>query len=158
MKLRLNNLKDTEKLGKIIAKSIEKGTVICLDGDLGVGKTALTQFIAKEFGIKEYIVSPTFTIIKEYQGKGMFPFYHMDVYRIASEDDMYDLGYDEYIYSEGVTIIEWSHLIEGILPEERINIEIKRIDDNKREANIQGKGLVYERLIKELINYENTVN
>jgi len=156
MKINLNNLKDTESLGKIIAKSMEKGTVICLDGDLGVGKTALTQFIAKEFGVKEYIVSPTFTIIKEYNGK--LPFYHMDVYRIGSEEDMYDLGWDEYIYSEGVTVIEWSDLIEGILPEERINIEIKRIDDDKREINIKGKGTVYEKLIKELKNYENTVN
>lgn len=156
MKITANNLRDTEKLGKIIAKCIEKGTVICLDGDLGVGKTALTQFIAKEFGIKEYIVSPTFTIIKEYEGK--LPFYHMDVYRINSEDAMYDLGYDEYIYSEGVTIIEWSHLIEGILPEERVNIEIKRIDDDKREININGKGSVYEKLAEGLKNYENTVN
>ena len=144
MKINLNNLKDTERLGKIISKSMEKGTLICLDGDLGVGKTALTQFIAKEFGVKEYIVSPTFTIIKEYNGK--LPFYHMDVYRIGSEEDMYDLGWDEYIYSEGVTVIEWSDLIEGILPEERINIEIKRIDDDKREINIKGKGTVYEKL------------
>jgi tRNA threonylcarbamoyladenosine biosynthesis protein TsaE len=156
MKIIVNNLNDTEKLGKIIAKCLEKGAVICLDGDLGVGKTSLTQFIAKEFGVKEHIVSPTFTIIKEYEGK--LPFYHMDVCRIGSEDDMYDLGYDEYIYSEGVTIIEWSHLIEGILPEERVNIEIKRIDDDKREINIEGKGLIYEKIAKELKNYENTVN
>lgn len=155
MRIKIKNLKDTEKLGEIIAKCIEKGTVICLDGDLGVGKTALTQFIAKEFGIEEYIVSPTFTIIKEYQGK--LPFYHMDVYRINSEDEMYDLGYDEYIYSDGVTIIEWSQIIEGILPEERINIEIKRIDEEQREINIEGKGPVYARLIEELRN-ENTVN
>ena len=154
MIITVNNLKDTEKLCKTIASCIEKGTVICLDGDLGVGKTALTQFIAKEFGVKEYIVSPTFTIIKEYNGK--LPFYHMDVYRINSEDDMYDLGYDEYIYSEGVTIIEWSHLIEGILPEERVNIDINRIDDDKRRINITGKGSVYERLTEEL-KYENTV-
>ncbi len=156
MIITVNNLKDTEKLGKIIANCIKKGTVICLDGDLGVGKTSLTQFIAKEFGVKEYIVSPTFTIIKEYEGK--LPFYHMDVYRIDSEDDMYDLGYDEYIYSEGVTIIEWSHLIEGILPIERVNIDIKRIDDDKRRINISGKGSVYEKLSLELKNYENTVN
>lgn len=148
MKIIANNLKDTEKLGKIIAKCIEKGTVICLDGELGVGKTSLTQFIAKEFGVKEYIVSPTFTIIKEYEGR--LPFYHMDVYRIGSEDDMYDLGYDEYIYSEGVTVIEWANLIEGILPEERINIEIERIDDTKREISIEGKGLSFEKLVSEL--------
>ena len=94
-------------------------------------------------------------IIKEYEGR--LPFYHMDVYRIDSEDDMYDLGYDEYIYSEGVTVIEWSKLIEGILPEERIKIEIKRINDTKREINIDGKGFIFEKLVSEL-NNENTFN
>jgi tRNA threonylcarbamoyladenosine biosynthesis protein TsaE len=144
--------KRTKKLSKI-AGCIDKGTVICLDGELGAGKTALTRFIAREFGVKENIVSPTFTIIKEYEGK--LPFYHMDVYRIDSEDDMYDLGYDEYIYSEGVTVIEWADLIKGILPEERIDIRIKRIDDDKREISIEGKGLIFEKLAREL-NNENT--
>ncbi|MDI9494931.1 MAG: tRNA (adenosine(37)-N6)-threonylcarbamoyltransferase complex ATPase subunit type 1 TsaE [Bacillota bacterium] len=153
MKIIARNIKDTEKLGKIIAGCIDKGTVICLDGELGAGKTALTRFIAREFGVKENIVSPTFTIIKEYEGK--LPFYHMDVYRIDSEDDMYDLGYDEYIYSEGVTVIEWADLIKGILPEERIDIRIKRIDDDKREISIEGKGLIFEKLAREL-NNENT--
>lgn len=156
MKLTVNNLNDTEKIGKIISSCLEKGTVICLDGDLGVGKTALTQFIAKEFGVKEYITSPTFTIIKEYEG--ILPFYHMDVYRIDSEDDMYDLGYDEYIYSEGVTIIEWSHKIRGILPDEKIDIEIQRLTDTSRIMTIEGKGKVYDKLAEELKNYENTSN
>ena len=154
MKIIVNNLKDTEKLGRIIAKCAEKGTVICLDGELGAGKTSLARFIAKELGVKGYIVSPTFTIIKNMKGGFLYP---MDVYRIDSEDDMYDLGYDEYIYSEGVTVIEWSKLIEGILPEERINIEIKRINDTKREINIDGKGFIFEKLVSELSN-ENTFN
>ncbi|MDW5298781.1 MAG: tRNA (adenosine(37)-N6)-threonylcarbamoyltransferase complex ATPase subunit type 1 TsaE [Sedimentibacter sp.] len=156
MKITVNNLQETEKVGKIISQHLEKGTVICLDGDLGVGKTALTQFIAKEFGVKEYITSPTFTIIKEYQG--LLPFYHMDVYRIESEDDMYDLGYDEYIYSEGVTIIEWSEKIVKILPENRINIKIQRLDDSRRTLFIDGKGLVYEKITEELKNHESTCN
>ncbi len=156
MKLTVNNLKDTENIGKIISRCLEKGTVICLDGDLGVGKTALTQFIARGFGIDEYITSPTFTIIKEYEGRR--PFYHMDVYRIDSEDDMYDLGYDEYIYSEGVTVIEWSHKINGILPDERINIEIQRLDDTRRIMDVDGKGKAYDRLAKELKDYESTCN
>lgn len=156
MKITVNNLKDTEKIGGIIADCLEKGTVLCLDGDLGAGKTTLTQFIAKKFGVSEYITSPTFTIIKEY--KGRLPFYHMDVYRINSEDDMYDLGYDEYIYSEGVTIIEWSHKIKGILPEERISIEIERLDDYVRTMVIYGKGKSYDKLVKELKKYENTCN
>lgn len=154
MKLTVENLKDTEKIGQIISRCLEKGTVICLDGDLGVGKTVLTQFIAGEFGVKEYITSPTFTIIKEY--KGILPFYHMDVYRIDREDDMYDLGYDEYIYSEGVTVIEWSHKIKGILPDERINIEIQRLDDTCRIMYINGNGNVYDRLVEELKKHEST--
>ena len=156
MNLHVNNLKDTEQIGKIIGRCIEGGTVICLDGDLGVGKTALTQFIAKELGVDEYITSPTFTIIKEYEGR--LPIYHMDVYRIDSEEGMYDLGYDEYIYSEGVTIIEWSHLIENILPEERINIEIKRVDEQGRLFTVDGKGRVFKKLAEELKKYENTCN
>lgn len=156
MKLTVCNLKDTEEIGKIISHCLEKGTVLCLDGDLGVGKTALTQFMAREFGVDEYITSPTFTIIKEYQGR--LPFYHMDVYRIDSEDDMYDLGYDEYIYSEGVTIIEWSHKIIGMLPEERINIEIQRVSDQSRLMIVDGKGKAFEKLAEELKKYENTCN
>lgn len=156
MKIKVNNLQDTKKIGKIISRCLEKGTVLCLDGDLGAGKTAITQFIAKEFGVKEYITSPTFNIIKEYEGR--LPFYHMDVYRIESEDDMYDLGYDEYIYSEGVTVIEWSENIRTILPDERIDIKIDRIDDNKRIMTIEGKGVVYEKITEELKKYENTCN
>ncbi|WP_312814891.1 tRNA (adenosine(37)-N6)-threonylcarbamoyltransferase complex ATPase subunit type 1 TsaE [Sedimentibacter sp.] len=148
MEITVNSLKDTEQLGNIIGRCLDKGDVLCLDGDLGVGKTALTQFIAKEFGVKEYITSPTFTIIKEYEGK--LPFYHMDVYRLDSTDDMYDLGYEEYIYSEGVTVIEWSEKIEEILPEERINIYIKRIDDVRRVLYIDGSGKAYDKLVGEL--------
>lgn len=156
MKLTVNNLKDTEQVGKIIAHCLEAGTVLCLDGDLGVGKTAITQFIAREFGVKDYITSPTFTIIKEYEGR--LPFYHMDVYRIDSEEDMYDLGYEEYIYSEGVTIIEWSNKIEDILPDERINIEIQRLNDTSRIMTIDGRGRVFEKIAEELKNYESTGN
>lgn len=157
MKIEVCNLKDTEIVGKIIARNLEKGTVLCLDGDLGAGKTTLTQFIAKEFGVNECITSPTFTIIKEYEGK--LPFYHMDVYRIDSEDDMYDLGYEEYIYSEGITIIEWSQKIINMLPENRINIDIQRVnDDNLRVLSITGKGHSYDKIIEELKKYENTCN
>ncbi len=156
MKITINNLQDTKKVGKIISENLLSGTVLCLDGDLGAGKTTLTQFIANEFGIKEYITSPTFNIIKEYQGK--FPFYHMDVYRIESEDDMYDLGYDDYIYSDGICIIEWSDKIKNMLPEERINIYIQRgEDENTRIFSVTGKGIVFDKIVEELKN-ENTCN
>ena len=155
MKIKINSLKDTEELAKIIASVLEKGTVLCLDGDLGAGKTTLTQFIAEEFGVDEYVTSPTFTIIKEYEGK--LPLFHMDVYRIESEDDMYDLGFEEYIYSDGVTIIEWSNNIINILPKDRINIYIER-EEESRLLNISGKGKVYDKLTEELKKYENTCN
>jgi tRNA threonylcarbamoyladenosine biosynthesis protein TsaE len=157
MKIKICNLEDTKSIGKIIAKNLSKGTVLCLDGDLGAGKTTLTQFIAKEFGIDEYITSPTFTIIKEYEG--VLPFYHMDVYRIESEEEMYDLGYEEYIYSEGVSIIEWSQKISNMLPLNRINIYIQRTDDeNMRIFSIEGQGKTYEKITEELKTYENTCN
>jgi len=157
MQIKIRNLEETKIIGKFIAKNLTKGTVICLDGDLGAGKTTLTQFIAKEFGINENITSPTFTIIKEYEG--ILPFYHMDVYRIDSEDDMYDLGYEDYIYSEGVCIIEWSQKISNMLPPDRINIYIERtVDENSRVFSIEGKGNVYEKILEELKYYENTCN
>ncbi|WP_312700088.1 tRNA (adenosine(37)-N6)-threonylcarbamoyltransferase complex ATPase subunit type 1 TsaE [Sedimentibacter sp.] len=148
MEITVNNLDETQQIGKIIGRCLDKGDVLCLDGDLGVGKTSLTQFIAREFGVDEYITSPTFTIIKEYEGR--LPFYHMDVYRLDSSDDMHDLGYEEYIYSEGVTVIEWSEKIKEILPEERININIKRVDDNSRILYIDGRGKTLDKLIREL--------
>lgn len=157
MKITVCNLKDTEKIGKLISRNLEKGTVLCLDGDLGAGKTTLTQFIAKELGIDEYITSPTFTIIKEYQGR--LPLYHMDVYRIESELDMYNLGYEEYIYSDGVSIIEWSNNIKDMLLKYRVNIDIQRTDDEqKRIFEFTGNGLVYEKILKELTQYENSCN
>lgn len=149
MKKEVRSLQDTLEVGKIIAKNLEKGTVLCLDGDLGAGKTTLTQFIASEFGVKEYVTSPTFTIIKEYEGR--LPLYHMDVYRVESEDEMYDLGYEEYIYSDGVTIIEWSQKIKNMLPEKRVNIEIqKSAEENTRILEITGKGSCYEKIAEEL--------
>lgn len=156
MVITINNLKETEIIGKIIGRNLEKGTVLCLDGDLGAGKTTLTQFIAKEFEVKENVTSPTFTIIKEYEG--ILPFYHMDVYRIDSDEDMYDLGYEEYIYSDGVTIIEWSHNIKNILPKKRVNIEIQRGTDDQRIFNITGNGSVYEKITEELKKYESISN
>jgi len=155
MKIKICNLEDSKIIAKIIAKNLSKGSVLCLDGDLGAGKTTLTQFIAKEFGVDEYVTSPTFTIIKEYEG--VLPFYHMDVYRIDSVDDMYDLGYEEYIYSDGVCVIEWSQKISNILPSNRINIYIQRTDvENMRIFSVEGQGQAYEKITEELKNYENT--
>ncbi|QSX07013.1 tRNA (adenosine(37)-N6)-threonylcarbamoyltransferase complex ATPase subunit type 1 TsaE [Sedimentibacter sp. zth1] len=157
MKIISRKLQDTDKIGQIIGENLIGGTVICLEGDLGAGKTTLTQSIAKALNINDYVTSPTFTIIKEYNGR--LKLYHMDAYRLESEDDMYDLGYDEYIYSNGVCIIEWASNIFNLIPKHAITITIN-IDYEKdiREFDIVGEGLQFETLKKGLENYENTWN
>ena len=115
---------DTKKIAADMALKLKEGDVICLYGDLGAGKTAFVQGLAMGLGIDEHITSPTFTIVNEYEGR--LPLYHFDVYRIADSDEMYEVGFDEYVYGEGVSVIEWPQLIEDILPDKRYDIEIKK--------------------------------
>lgn len=155
MYMNIESIEATKHIAEIINKHLFSGMIICLDGDLGAGKTTLTQFISNYMGINEYVTSPTFNIIKEYNSK--IPLYHMDVYRIESYYDMYDLGYEEYINGDGVTIIEWSEKIKEILPKERISIYIKR-DNEKRIFDIKIYGEKYKKLLEELEQYENTMH
>lgn len=116
---------DTFALGQKIGELVKPGTVISLVGDLGVGKTVFTQGLAKGLGITEPVNSPTFTIVQVYDG-GRLPFYHFDVYRIGDVEEMEEIGYEDYFYGEGVTLIEWSNLIEEILPKQRTEIVIEK--------------------------------
>lgn len=116
---------ETFRIGYRMGKEAKAGEVYCLHGDLGVGKTVFTQGFAKGLGIEETVNSPTFTIIQEYEGNRM-PFYHYDVYRISDIEEMEEIGYEDYFYGKGVCLIEWAELIEEILPENRINITIKK--------------------------------
>jgi len=157
MIIKASNLQDTDKIGKIIGESLKSGTVICLEGDLGAGKTTLTQSIAKGLEIHDYVTSPTFTIIKEYNGR--LNLFHMDAYRLDSEDEMYDLGYDEYINSDGVCIIEWASKIKGLIPKSAINITINiNYENNNRELDINGEGEQFNIIKEELQKYENIRN
>ncbi|MFD0679493.1 MULTISPECIES: tRNA (adenosine(37)-N6)-threonylcarbamoyltransferase complex ATPase subunit type 1 TsaE [unclassified Paenibacillus] len=117
------NTEQTGALAAALAVRFVPGTVITLDGDLGAGKTTFSQAVAKAIGVKGIVNSPTFTLIKEYEGESL-PFYHMDVYRL-SIDEADELGLDDYFYGDGVTLIEWSSLIEELLPEERLSITIE---------------------------------
>ncbi|MBP3468416.1 MAG: tRNA (adenosine(37)-N6)-threonylcarbamoyltransferase complex ATPase subunit type 1 TsaE [Lachnospiraceae bacterium] len=119
------NQKETLTVGEQLGKKAERGTVICVDGDLGVGKTVLAQGIAKGLGVNEPVVSPTFTIVQEYHD-GRIPFYHFDVYRIEDPDEMYEIGFEEYFYGDGVCMVEWSELIAELLPPESIHITIRK--------------------------------
>ena len=98
--------------------------MIALSGDLGTGKTALTKAVAEGLGVKEVITSPTFNIVKQYE-TGRLPLYHFDVYRIGDVDEMYELGYEEFFFGSGVSIVEWADLIEDIIPEDAVRIEIE---------------------------------
>lgn len=149
MILRLNGLKETENFGIKLGKSLKAGDIVCLNGDLGAGKTTLTKSIGLGLGVDEYITSPSFTLINQYRGRIIV--YHFDVYRLEEVDELYDLGFDEYFYGDGVCIIEWADKIEKLIPEERITIDIEKTDKvDERILHISGNGNRYEEIVKEL--------
>ena len=116
---------DTAALGERVGQLAMPGEVYTLIGDLGVGKTVFTQGLAKGLGITEPVNSPTFTIVQVYE-EGRLPFYHFDVYRIGDVEEMDEIGYEDYIYGQGVCLIEWANLIEEILPERYIRVTIEK--------------------------------
>lgn len=116
---------ETFAFAEQMARKATAGDVYTLIGDLGVGKTVFTQGIARGLGITEPISSPTFTIVQEYES-GRLPFYHFDVYRIGAPEEMDEIGFEDYVYGEGVTMIEWANLIQEILPEHYTQITIEK--------------------------------
>lgn len=115
----------TFQIGVKLSENARPGQVFTLTGDLGVGKTVFTQGFAQGLGINEPVNSPTFTIVQEYES-GRLPFYHFDVYRIGDVEEMDEIGFEDYVYGEGVSLIEWANLIEEILPQERTEIVIEK--------------------------------
>ena len=123
--LETNSPEETFNAGKALGEKVQPGDIYLLNGDLGVGKTVFTKGFAKGLGVNEDISSPTFTIVLEYHD-GRVPFYHFDVYRIGDISEMDEIGFEDYVYGEGVSLIEWANLIEEILPEQRIEITIEK--------------------------------
>ncbi|WP_066057334.1 tRNA (adenosine(37)-N6)-threonylcarbamoyltransferase complex ATPase subunit type 1 TsaE [Robertmurraya korlensis] len=144
--VKTNNTEETLQFSKELAQRLQPGDVITLEGDLGAGKTTFTKGLAVGLDITKNVSSPTFTIIKEYNGR--LPLYHMDVYRL--EDSYEDLGFDEYFEGQGVTVVEWAHLIEEQLPNELLQIKITHGEENTRILTITPIGKRYEMLCKEL--------
>ncbi|MGM0379416.1 MAG: tRNA (adenosine(37)-N6)-threonylcarbamoyltransferase complex ATPase subunit type 1 TsaE [Bacillota bacterium] len=140
MKVICKNENETKKLAKKISQIISLGDILCLDGDLGAGKTTFTKYLCKNLGIDGYVNSPSYTLVNEYNGE--VDIYHFDVYRIFSVEELYEIGFEEYISSDKIIIIEWAKKIKEIIPKEAIWIDIslgKKI--NERVFKIKGKKL-----------------
>ena len=142
----MTTVDETNEFAHTLAKLVHKQDVILLEGDLGAGKTTFAKAFAKGIGVKRVVSSPTFTIMKQYEGR--LTFNHLDVYRLADSEE--DLGWEEIFYGEAVTLVEWAHLIEEDLPVEYLKIDIRYIDMNTREFILTAKGIRYEQMLREL--------
>jgi tRNA threonylcarbamoyladenosine biosynthesis protein TsaE len=143
------NVGETVVFGRSLGALLEKGMVVALNGELGAGKTTLVKAIAAELGIpREDVRSPSYTLINEYEGR--LPVYHFDLYRLIDSSELYDLGYDEYLEGEGISIVEWADAIPDALPEEYLSIKIEIVSDDEREFTVTVAGKRYETLLAEL--------
>lgn len=147
---------EIDLLAKKLADYSKENTVIALIGDLGTGKTTFTKTFAKEFGVKENLKSPTFNYVLEYLS-GRLPLYHFDVYRLCSSEEIYEIGYEDYINNGGVALIEWANIIEEDLPKEYIRIEFQ-YTTKEEERLVEIKYIGNEKEEKELLSYVNFGN
>lgn len=143
---------ETKNLGKEVGKLAKPGDLLAFYGELGAGKTCFIQGISQELEVKDYVTSPSFTIVNEYQGK--IPIYHFDLFRLNTEEIL-ELGYEEYFYGEGLTVIEWAGKIEQLLPKEHLKIDIKFKDLYERTISFISQGDRFDKLLKELSRIEN---
>lgn len=134
--IKTKDTEETERLGRRIGEKLKKGDVVSLRGSLGAGKTVIAKGIARSLGIGEAIVSPTFTIVQEYDGKEKL--YHLDIYRLSGEDEFESMGGEEFLYPDGITLIEWSEKIDSMLPDSTIYIDVTINDDLTRSISIRG--------------------
>ena len=151
MEFKFNNVEQTTELGISLGKLLNPGDIVCLTGDLGTGKTHITKGIAKGLDIDDNITSPTFTIVNEYDN-GRLKLNHFDVYRVSDPDEVYAIGFDDYIFSDAVSIIEWANYIEEILPKDLLHINIEKDfskGENYRKITLTPYGERYN-YIKEL--------
>ncbi|MCI2804315.1 tRNA (adenosine(37)-N6)-threonylcarbamoyltransferase complex ATPase subunit type 1 TsaE [Staphylococcus pettenkoferi] len=141
--IKINNLQDLAHFAKTLTARLQAGDLILLNGDLGAGKTTLSQLIGKQLGVKRNINSPTFNIIKSYKGTTL-KFHHMDCYRL--EDSEEDLGFEEYFEDHAVTVIEWSEFIQDLLPAEHLTINLAVTGEETRELTLKASGDRYQKM------------
>ena len=148
MKLTSHSPEQTQRLGVSIGEVVLPGDILLLSGDLGVGKTCLTQGIAWGLGIKEYAVSPSFVLVRELYGR--LPLYHIDLYRLDHIEEIEDLGLDEYLYGRGVCVVEWAEKGLTVLPAEHLLIEISYLADTERSFRLKPSRQRYQEIINQL--------
>lgn len=145
--IQTNSYEETLEIAEGLAVLLVPGDVITLEGDLGAGKTLFTKGIAKGLGVKRMVTSPTFTIVKEYEGA--HPLYHMDVYRLEDSDE--DIGFLEYFNGQGITVIEWAQFINDYLPSERLDINITFLNEHSRVLHFIPQGEHFEQMMKQIM-------
>ena len=136
MIVRTNTEEETEALGERLAKCLRAGAVVALYGDLGAGKTAFVRGMARGLGIRESVTSPTFTIVNEYPGDPAL--FHFDMYRLKNAEELYGIGWEDYLDRNGICVTEWSERIEEALPENAVRVTIQRLSDTERSVRIEG--------------------
>ena len=150
MRLISNSVKDTLNIGRVLAEILQKGDIVCLFGELGSGKTVLTRGIALGLGVKgAQVNSPSFVLIREYS-QGKIPLYHFDLYRLKAPKDIMRMGYEEYLYDEGITVIEWADRLNYLLPEEFIKIELFLKSRLKRQLRFSAFGGRYKKILEKI--------
>ena len=142
MEIELKQLEDTKHVAEQLVKHLKKGQVICLIGDLGAGKTTFTQFLCEALKVDDYVTSPTFNLMNTYNGilnGDPIEIHHFDVYRIFDADEMLEIGFDDFLYGDGLCIVEWANQVMDLIPENSIWITLKLTLENKRVLTIVGK-------------------
>ena len=156
LKLVSRSPEQTQRLGRLLGELAQAGDVFLLTGNLGSGKTCLTQGIAWGLGVKEYAFSPSFVIVREYHGR--LPLYHIDFYRLDRIEEIADLGLDEYLYGKGICAVEWAEKGIVLLPEERLLVNLSYISDTERSISLEPAGHRYVQLFKSISSELKTWN
>jgi len=151
MEIISNSPQQTQDLAAYIGQIAQPGTVIVLEGSLGAGKTSFVQGLARGLGITGRVNSPTFTIIKEYNGR--LPLYHFDLYRLEEPEELWELGLDEFFTSGGVCALEWGERAQELLPRERLDIHLEHQGDSQRSLLLRPQGEFYQDLVRKLMEY-----
>ena len=136
-----NTPEETEALGARLARALEPGAVVAFTGDLGAGKTAFVRGLARGLGVQDRVTSPTFTVVNEYEG-GRLPLFHFDLYRLGSADELFDIGWEDYLARGGVCAVEWSERMEELLEPGTIRVDLRRgEDEDRRVITVEGVSL-----------------